>query len=85
MCPECGYHGRLTASQRLDQLLDGGSAVAPPSRAWTRALSEFDVAGRDVRTTTPLLRSVLGNQKFRPGAHTTSLLEQMSHIQGPAS
>lgn len=50
-----------------------------------RALSEFDVAGRGERATIFLLRSVLGNQKFRRGAHTTSLLEQMSHIQRPAS
>lgn len=25
VCPECGAHGRLTARQRLDQLLDPGS------------------------------------------------------------
>ena len=35
VCPECGGHGRLTAVQRLDQLLDPGSAaplddVRPP-------------------------------------------------------
>ncbi|WP_372472309.1 acetyl-CoA carboxylase carboxyl transferase subunit alpha [Jidongwangia harbinensis] len=27
VCPECGHHGRLTAAERLDQLLDPGSAV----------------------------------------------------------
>lgn len=35
VCPECGAHGRLTATQRLEQLLDPGSAaplsdVRPP-------------------------------------------------------
>lgn len=50
-----------------------------------RALSEFDVAGHGMRATVFLLRSVPGNQKFRQGAHTTSLLEQMSHKQRPAS
>ncbi|MFE2432636.1 acetyl-CoA carboxylase, carboxyltransferase subunit beta [Streptomyces sp. NPDC059373] len=28
VCPECGTHARLTARQRLDRLLDPGSAVA---------------------------------------------------------
>ncbi|MFD8077182.1 hypothetical protein ACFV3E_31535, partial [Streptomyces sp. NPDC059718] len=28
VCPECGAHGRLTARQRLDQLLDPGSCRA---------------------------------------------------------
>ncbi|MDX6312056.1 MAG: acyl-CoA carboxylase subunit beta, partial [Streptomyces sp.] len=28
VCPECGAHTRLTARQRLDRLLDPGSAVA---------------------------------------------------------
>ncbi|WP_322779808.1 acetyl-CoA carboxylase, carboxyltransferase subunit beta [Frankia sp. Cas4] len=30
VCPECGHHSRLTASQRVDQLLDAGSFAPLP-------------------------------------------------------
>jgi acetyl-CoA carboxylase, biotin carboxylase subunit len=46
-----------------------------------RALSEFRIEGRGMRTTIPLLRRVLGDERFTSGTHTTSLLQQMS-IQG---
>ncbi|MBV8933853.1 MAG: acetyl-CoA carboxylase, carboxyltransferase subunit beta [Kutzneria sp.] len=40
VCPECGYHGRLTASERIDQLVDKGSFVPLPVKA-----SAADVLG----------------------------------------
>jgi acetyl-CoA carboxylase biotin carboxylase subunit len=43
-----------------------------------RALSEFQVAGRAMCTTIPLLRRVLGDERFIKVTHTTSLLQQMS-------
>ena len=30
VCPECGYHGALTAWERVDQLLDPGTAAVLP-------------------------------------------------------
>jgi acetyl-CoA carboxylase carboxyl transferase subunit beta len=40
VCPECGAHGRLTARQRLDRLLDPGSAVALDTGGGVRALHD---------------------------------------------
>ncbi|MER6668436.1 biotin carboxylase N-terminal domain-containing protein [Amycolatopsis japonica] len=40
-----------------------------------RALAEFRISGRGVRTTRDLLGAVLADPVFRAGAHTTSLLE----------
>jgi acyl-CoA carboxylase subunit beta len=44
VCPECGWHRRLTASQRLDTLLDPGSAAvfAPVGQIITDPLEFID-------------------------------------------
>jgi acetyl-CoA carboxylase, biotin carboxylase subunit len=47
-------------------------------RRMDRALSEFRIEGRGMQTTIPLLRKVLGDERFASGTHTTSLLQQMS-------
>jgi acetyl-CoA carboxylase biotin carboxylase subunit len=39
-----------------------------------RALAEFHVSGRGVRTTIPLLREVLADPEFADGRHSTSLI-----------
>jgi acetyl-CoA carboxylase biotin carboxylase subunit len=41
-----------------------------------RALSEFRIEGRGIRTTKELLRAVLAEPAFREGTHTTSLLAE---------
>ncbi|MEU4831035.1 biotin carboxylase N-terminal domain-containing protein [Streptosporangium sp. NPDC023615] len=41
-----------------------------------RALAEFRIEGRGIRTTKGLLRAVLADPAFREGTHTTSLLAQ---------
>jgi acetyl-CoA carboxylase, biotin carboxylase subunit len=42
-----------------------------------RALFEFEVAGRGVRTTIPFLRRVLADPEFRKAAHSTSLVDRI--------
>jgi len=44
-----------------------------------RALREFDVAGKGVRTTIPFLRQVIADPEFRKAGHTTALVDR---IQG---
>jgi acetyl-CoA carboxylase biotin carboxylase subunit len=41
-----------------------------------RALSEFRIEGRGVKTTIPFHRRVLANEQFRSGDVTTDFLEQ---------
>ncbi|TCK22087.1 acetyl-CoA carboxylase, carboxyltransferase subunit beta [Pseudonocardia endophytica] len=41
VCPDCGHHHRLTARQRLDQLLDPGSAEMLDVSASSRDVLEF--------------------------------------------
>lgn len=47
-----------------------------------RALAEFRIAGRGVRTTAPRLREVLADPVFRAAEHSTSLLDEMAAAQG---
>ncbi|MGC4994533.1 acetyl-CoA carboxylase biotin carboxylase subunit [Nocardia salmonicida] len=49
-----------------------------------RALDEFQVSGPAVRTTTSLLAAVLASEKFRCGAHTTALLENIETTSNPS-
>jgi acetyl-CoA carboxylase biotin carboxylase subunit len=42
-----------------------------------RALAEFAVDGRGVRTTIPFLRRVLADAEFRKAAHCTALVDRM--------
>jgi acetyl-CoA carboxylase biotin carboxylase subunit len=42
-----------------------------------RALAEFAVDGRGVRTTIPFLRRVLADARFRKAAHCTALVDQL--------
>jgi acetyl-CoA carboxylase, biotin carboxylase subunit len=43
-----------------------------------RALSEFQVAGRGVRTTIPFLRRVLADSEFRAASHSTALINRIT-------
>lgn len=56
---------------------DRGQALA----RMDRALSEFRVSGRGVRTTIPLLHKVLAHPEFAAGTHCTSLLTTMDDGQ----
>jgi acetyl-CoA carboxylase biotin carboxylase subunit len=49
-----------------------------------RALSEFEIDGRGVKTTIPFHRSVLANEQFRSGDVDTSFLEHF-HAGEPAT
>ncbi|HEX4833024.1 MAG TPA: acetyl-CoA carboxylase biotin carboxylase subunit [Trebonia sp.] len=42
-----------------------------------RALAEFQVGGRGVRTTIPFLRRVIADPEFRKAAHNTALVERI--------
>ncbi|HEX5402944.1 MAG TPA: acetyl-CoA carboxylase biotin carboxylase subunit [Pseudonocardiaceae bacterium] len=42
-----------------------------------RALTEFDVAGRTVRTTIPFLRRVISDPEFRKAEHSTALVDRI--------
>lgn len=71
---------RVTAD--YDPLLAKVAVWAPDRRQAIeradRALSEFHVAGKGVRTTRDFLRGVLGNSTFRAGKHTTALVDEMN-------
>jgi acetyl-CoA carboxylase biotin carboxylase subunit len=41
-----------------------------------RALGEFEIEGRGVKTTIPLHLAVLANERFRSGEVSTAFLEQ---------
>jgi acetyl-CoA carboxylase biotin carboxylase subunit len=47
-----------------------------------RALAEFRVSGRGVRTTIPLLRRVIGDGEFRKVEHGTALLDRIAATAG---
>ncbi|MDZ5443321.1 acetyl-CoA carboxylase biotin carboxylase subunit [Micromonospora sp. 4G57] len=47
-----------------------------------RALAEFRIAGRGVRTTVPRLREVLADPVFRAAEHSTALLDEMAAAPG---
>jgi acetyl-CoA carboxylase biotin carboxylase subunit len=75
-----GYPGfRVTAD--YDSLLAKVAVWAPDRRQAIeradRALEEFHVSGRGVRTTREYLREVLQNPVFRAAKHTTSLVDEM--------
>jgi acetyl-CoA carboxylase, biotin carboxylase subunit len=80
-----GYRGmRVTAD--YDSLLAKMSVWAPDrdqaiARA-DRALSEFRVSGRGVRTTAAFVREVLAHSMFRDGKHTLSLVSDMLTADG---
>ena len=42
-----------------------------------RALAEFDIAGRGVKTTIPFLQRVLADSEFRKAAHSTVLVDRL--------
>jgi acetyl-CoA carboxylase, biotin carboxylase subunit len=72
-----GYPGMRIPAE-YDSLLAKVVAWAP-DRAQAiarldRALAEFAVAGRGVRTTTDFLRRVLADPSYRAGTHTTSIV-----------
>ncbi|WP_131737021.1 acetyl-CoA carboxylase biotin carboxylase subunit [Actinomadura roseirufa] len=75
-----GFPGfRVTAD--YDPLLAKVAVWAPDRRQAIeradRALEEFRVTGRGVRTTTGFLREVLENPVFRAAKHTTGLVDEM--------
>jgi acetyl-CoA carboxylase, biotin carboxylase subunit len=43
-----------------------------------RALAEFDVSGRGLRTTIPFLRRVIADPEFRKATHTTALVSRIT-------
>ncbi|MFA1538385.1 acetyl-CoA carboxylase biotin carboxylase subunit [Actinomadura monticuli] len=71
---------RVTAD--YDPLLAKVAVWAPDRRQAIeradRALSEFHVSGKGVRTTREFLRGVLENPTFRAGKHTTALVDEMN-------
>jgi acetyl-CoA carboxylase biotin carboxylase subunit len=76
-----GYPGfRVTAD--YDPLLAKVSVWAPDRRQAIeradRALEEFRVSGRGVRTTIDFLREVMENPVFRAAKHTTALIDEMA-------
>ncbi|MFC6883254.1 MULTISPECIES: acetyl-CoA carboxylase biotin carboxylase subunit [Actinomadura] len=76
-----GYPGfRVTAD--YDPLLAKVAVWAPDRRQAIeradRALEEFRVSGRGVRTTRDYLREVLADATFRAAKHTTSLVDDMA-------
>jgi acetyl-CoA carboxylase biotin carboxylase subunit len=50
-----------------------------------RALSEFRIEGRGVKTTIPFHRSVLADERFRSGDVDTSFLEHFSFSEAAAA
>jgi acetyl-CoA carboxylase biotin carboxylase subunit len=50
-----------------------------------RALGEFQIAGRGVKTTIPFHRRVLANEQFRSGDVTTDFVEHFLAAEAAAA
>ena len=76
-----GYPG-WTITPHYDSLLAKVVTFAPTRDAaierMDRALAEFVVSGRGLRTTIPFLRRVLADPLFRAAKHATSLVDDMA-------
>jgi acetyl-CoA carboxylase biotin carboxylase subunit len=69
----------------IAKLIVWGSDRAAAIDRMDRALSEFQVEGRGVKTTIPFHRAVLANDQFRSGDVSTDFLEHFSAEQAEAA
>ncbi|MBV8932672.1 MAG: acetyl-CoA carboxylase biotin carboxylase subunit, partial [Kutzneria sp.] len=73
----CGY----TLGPHYDSLVAKVIVWAPDREQalnrMDRALTEFDISGRGVRTTIPFLQKVLADPEFRKADHSTALVDRI--------